>query len=57
MSLSNSDAFAKAARNTLKPKKRNRPAPFPIRFSADERAYLERKAGNRPLGTYIRSQL
>lgn len=37
--------------------KRQRPAPFSIRLSAEERAYLERKAGNRPLGAYIRSQL
>ncbi|MBP5858830.1 hypothetical protein KAJ83_17560 [Marivibrio halodurans] len=34
-----------------------RPAPFSIRLSADERAYLERKAGNRLLGRYIRAKL
>ncbi|MEQ8602873.1 MAG: hypothetical protein RIB45_06110 [Marivibrio sp.] len=38
-------------------KKQKRPAPFSIRLSADERAYLERKAGNRPLGGYIRGKL
>lgn len=37
--------------------KRQRPAPFSIRLSADERAYLERKAGARPLGGYIREKL
>lgn len=34
-----------------------RPAPFSIRLSAEERAYLERKAGSRPLGRYIRAKL
>tara|TARA_R110002074_G_scaffold20119_16_gene64012 strand:+ start:1147 stop:1575 length:429 start_codon:yes stop_codon:yes gene_type:complete len=34
-----------------------RPAPFSIRLSADERAALERKAGQRPLGSYIRTKL
>lgn len=37
--------------------KRKRPAPFSIRLSEDERAYLERKAGNKPLGTYAREKL
>lgn len=37
--------------------KRKRPAPFSIRLSEDERAYLERKAGNKPLGTYARDKL
>lgn len=34
-----------------------RPAPFSIRLSAEERAALERKAGQRPLGSYIRTKL
>tara|TARA_R110000787_G_scaffold166227_1_gene279251 strand:- start:11889 stop:12305 length:417 start_codon:yes stop_codon:yes gene_type:complete len=38
-------------------KKRKSPAPFSIRLSADERGYLERKAGQRPLGQYIRRKL
>jgi hypothetical protein len=37
--------------------KPQRPAPFSIRLNAEERAYLERKAGNKPLGAYIRSRL
>ena len=37
--------------------KRKRPAPFSIRLSEDERAHLERKAGNKPLGTYAREKL
>lgn len=55
MSLSTSDRFTKAA--TLDKAKRKRPSPFPIRLSAEERAILERKAGNRSLGSYIRGQL
>ena len=52
MSLSTTESFAAKARA-----KRKRPAPFPIRLSHEERAHLERKAGNRPLGTYIRERL
>lgn len=37
--------------------KRKRPAPFSIRLSEDERGLLERKAGSRPLGRYIRAKL
>lgn len=36
--------------------KRQRPAPFPVRFSAEERALLEAKAGDMPLGAYIRAK-
>lgn len=36
---------------------KSRPAPFSLRLTAEERAYLEAKAGNQPLGGYIRSQL
>lgn len=57
MSLSKPDQFAAAATGPSMPKTRQRPAPFAIRLSPDERAYLEGKAGNRPLGTFIRSQL
>tara|TARA_R110000868_G_scaffold64234_3_gene193106 strand:+ start:723 stop:1139 length:417 start_codon:yes stop_codon:yes gene_type:complete len=57
MSLSKTEQFAAAAAGPSKPKTRQRPAPFPIRLSPDERSYLESKAGNRPLGTYIRSEL
>lgn len=34
-----------------------RPAPFSIRLSTDERDALKRKAGQRPLGSYIRNKL
>ena len=57
MNPSTNATFTQAAKDTTKRKKRSRPAPFPVRFSADERAYLERRAGNRPLGSYIRSKL
>ncbi|WP_420722489.1 plasmid mobilization protein [Hwanghaeella sp. LZ110] len=36
--------------------KRKRPAPFPVRFSAEEWAQLEAKAGDMPLGAYIRAK-
>lgn len=54
MSLSASESFTKAAKSARP--KRKRPAPFPVRFSADERAYLEWKAGNKPIGAYIRAK-
>ncbi len=34
---------------------KKRPAPFSIRLSSDERRLLEDRAGNKPLGWYIRS--
>ena len=43
-----------AAHHIAKPK---RPAPFSIRLSDEERAFLERKAGSKPLGTYAREKL
>lgn len=52
MTSSPSKTFHAAARS-----KPDRPTPFSIRLSADERAYLERKAGTRPLGRYIRGKL
>lgn len=45
---------------TAKPSHRSKSPktkPFPIRFTTEERAYLEELAGSRPLGTYIREQL
>ena len=53
MSPSTKQAFA----NSTAARKRKRPAPFSIRLSEDERAYLEGKAGNKPLGTYAREKL
>ncbi|MDM3872530.1 hypothetical protein QSV34_14350 [Porticoccus sp. W117] len=53
--LSHDFQRASVAQATPKPKKR--PAPFSIRLTPDERAYLEAKAGNRSLGAYIRQQL
>lgn len=58
MSFSVSDHFKKAdASKRPAPRKRLRPAPFSIRLSEEERTYLERKAGSRPLGAYIRGKL
>lgn len=49
-------AFDSAAASPKKVKTK-RPAPFCLRLSDEERAYLKRKAGSRPLGAYVRSQL
>lgn len=38
-------------------KRRKKPAPFSLRLSTDERAFLEAQAGGRPLGAYIRERL
>lgn len=43
--------------DTKQEQAKKRPSPFPVRLSAEERAYLEAKAGRKPLGTYIRGQL
>ena len=56
MTLSASRNFAKAASAKPAPKRR-RPSPLSIRLSDEERAILERKAGNRPLGAYVREQV
>lgn len=39
------------------PARRSTPAPFSLRLSPEERAALERSAGNVSLGAYIRSRL
>lgn len=38
-------------------KKNKRPSPFTVRLSELERAYLEKKAGDMSLGTYVRQVL
>jgi hypothetical protein len=52
-----SGAFREAAGAVQAAAANKRPSPFCIRLSPDERAYLERLAGNRPLGAYIRDRL
>lgn len=47
-------AEGKAAK---KGKQRKTPPPFSLRLTFEERAQLEREAGDMPLGTYIRSRL
>jgi len=37
--------------------KAKNPDPFSLRLTAEEKALLKRRAGQRPLGTYIREQL
>lgn len=51
MVINASKAFRKAVR---KPSKATKARPFAVRLTDDERVYLKRKAGTRPLGTYIR---
>lgn len=34
-----------------------KPVPFSLRLSAEERAWLDKQAGSRPLGAYIRERL
>ncbi len=39
------------------PTRSKHPAPFSLRLSAEERAFLEERAGDQPLGAYIRECL
>ena len=41
----------------VKEQRKDAPAPFSLRLSVTERAYLEEQAGNQPLGAYIRDRL
>lgn len=50
-------AAAVAAPEGKRPRKPHKLKPFSIRFSREERAYLEELAGKQPLGAYIRDQL
>lgn len=38
-------------------RRRNRPAPFSLRLTHEERSRLEYDAGDQPIGAYIRSKL
>lgn len=56
--LSLTEAFGQAAAGTApEPQKPHKLKPFSIRFSREERTYLEELAGKQPLGAYIRDQL
>ena len=52
-----SETFREAAAKQPNPKHAKPAAPFSLRLTFEERAYLEEKAGNRPLGAYIRERL
>ncbi len=43
--------------NSVRDGKRKTPPPFSLRLSFEERARLERDAGDMPLGAYIRERL
>lgn len=49
--------FNESASTPQKKKHSSQPAPFSLRFTADERAYLDQLAGNQALGAYIRDRL
>jgi len=51
------ESFAMASTREKSSKKAKSTHPFSIRLSDDERALLEERAGNRPLGAYIREIL
>ena len=52
-----SDSFNKVSCAAPQPRRKKPPAPFSLRLSEEERAYLIQQAGNRPLGAYIRQRL
>jgi len=49
--------FAASNDNKPKRKKKKRAAPLSIRLSANERAWLEERAGGMPMSTYVKSRL
>lgn len=55
--LSISGPFRDAAEHNAVARKRGTPPPFSLRLTANEKAELLRRAGNMPLGAYIRSRL
>lgn len=54
---SNVSAFEKAVAARNRPERPKAPPPFSIRFTPEERARLDREAGNRPLSAHIRKKL
>lgn len=50
------EAFQNAA-GSPKQTRQKKPAPFSLRLSVEERAWLDEQAGSRPLGAYIREKL
>lgn len=57
MSRTLSTQFAKAAKPGKAKPKRRRPSSLSIRVTDDERAILERKAGKRSIGAYVREKV
>lgn len=56
MSLS-AEFSSRSVASSQKRRKRNRPAPFSLRLSADERTRLEAEAKGAPLGSYIKAKV
>ena len=63
MSISNqqsarlSNAFSNVSNTSKLPKQKEKALPFTIRLTTDERALLEKQAGDQPLSIYIRACL
>ncbi len=57
LALRASDSFQKVSCATSKPRSKKPAAPFSLRLTAEEREVLDRQAGNKPLGAYIRERL
>jgi len=51
------NAFSEASKPPTSSRKAKATNPFSIRLSEEERTFLEERAGNRPLGAYIREIL
>ncbi len=52
-----SDSFQAASNIVSKPGGKKSAAPFSLRLTEEERAALDRQAGSKPLGAYIRERL
>ena len=55
--VSLSASFDAASGEEFGPSQSQKPAPFSLRLTKKERAFLDVRAGNHPLGAYIREQL
>lgn len=57
MSRNLASQFADAAKSAKRKPKRRRPSSLSIRVSDEERAILQRKAGKRSIGAYVREKV
>lgn len=52
-----SELFRQASHVDIRSGRAKPTYPFSLRFTVEERAYLEKQAGRKPLGTYMRERL